>query len=63
MFDTIGTPGLWATFAAFVVAALDIKGFVGFLNKHGFKPFGWYRIGLGALLLALLWAGVDLRVI
>jgi undecaprenyl-diphosphatase len=48
---------------AFVVAALAIKGFVGFLNKHGFKPFGWYRIGLGALLLALLWAGVDLRVI
>lgn len=47
---------------AFIVAVLAIKGFVGFLNKHGFKPFGWYRIGLGALLLALLWAGVDLQV-
>ena len=33
------------------------------IGRIGWAPFGWYRIGLGALLLALLWAGVDLRVI
>ena len=48
---------------AFVVAILAIKGFVGFLNKHGFTPFGWYRIALGAVLLALLWSGVDMRIL
>lgn len=47
---------------AFVVAILAIKGFVGFLNKHGFVPFGWYRITLGAVLLALLWSGSDMRI-
>jgi undecaprenyl-diphosphatase len=36
---------------AFVVAMLAIKGFIGFLNKRGFKVFGYYRIALGLLLL------------
>jgi undecaprenyl-diphosphatase len=36
---------------AFVVAMLAIKSFVGILNKFGFKPFGWYRIALGILIL------------
>lgn len=62
------SPGHWKLFAignavAFVVAALAIKGFVGFLNKHGFGLFGWYRIVLGAVLLALLFAGKDLAII
>jgi undecaprenyl-diphosphatase len=48
---------------AFIVAALAIKGFVGFLTRHGFTAFGWYRIVLGAALVILLLAGVDLRVI
>ena len=47
---------------AFIVAILAIRGFVGFLNKHGFGVFGWYRIGLGALLLGLLYAGVDMQI-
>lgn len=46
---------------AFVVALLAIRGFVGFLTKHGFKAFGWYRIALGALLLILLAMGTDLN--
>jgi undecaprenyl-diphosphatase len=39
---------------AFFVALLAIKSFVGILNKYGFKPFGWYRILAGILILFLL---------
>ncbi|MCO6482185.1 MAG: undecaprenyl-diphosphate phosphatase [Flavobacteriales bacterium] len=46
---------------AFVVALLAIRGFVGFLTKHGFKAFGWYRIAVGTLLLVLLAMGTDLN--
>lgn len=37
---------------AFVVAVIAIKGFIGVIKKYGFKPWGWYRIIAGALLLA-----------
>lgn len=43
---------------AFIVAMLAIKFFIGFLQKHGFKLFGWYRIIAGILLLVLLFTGV-----
>jgi len=36
---------------AFIVAVLAIKFFIGILNKHGFKVWGWYRIAAGSLLL------------
>jgi len=42
---------------AFVVAMLAIKFFIGFLQKHGFRLFGWYRIILGIILLILLYTG------
>ena len=42
---------------AFVVAMLAIKFFIGYLQKHGFKFFGWYRIAVGALLLVLFATG------
>lgn len=45
---------------AFVVAVIAIKGFISFLTKYGFKAFGYYRIAIGALILILLWSGVDL---
>lgn len=47
---------------AFVVALLAIRFFIGFLTKHGFKVFGWYRIVAGLIILALLATGVDLSV-
>ncbi len=37
---------------AFVVAVLAIKFFIEIIKKHGFKPWGWYRIIAGVLLLA-----------
>ncbi|MEI2708092.1 MAG: undecaprenyl-diphosphate phosphatase [Chitinophagaceae bacterium] len=43
---------------AFVVALLAIKFFIGFLQKHGFKLFGWYRIIVGITLLILISRGV-----
>ena len=36
---------------AFVVSVLAIKFLMGYIKKHDFKPFGWYRIALGALVL------------
>jgi undecaprenyl-diphosphatase len=41
---------------AFIVALLAIKFFIGFLQKHGFKLFGWYRIIVGVVLLVLIYA-------
>lgn len=37
---------------AFIVAIIAIKGFIGLIKKYGFKPWGWYRIIAGILLLA-----------
>lgn len=48
---------------AFCVAIIAIKGFIALLNNSGFKLFGYYRILVGAILLALLYAGYDLRII
>jgi undecaprenyl-diphosphatase len=42
---------------AFVVALLAIKFFIGFLQKHGFRLFGWYRVIVGAVLLVLVLTG------
>ena len=42
---------------AFVVALVAIKFFISFLQKHGFKAFGWYRIIVGIILLVLLQTG------
>lgn len=36
---------------AFVVSMLVIKFLMGYIKKHDFKVFGWYRIVLGALVL------------
>jgi undecaprenyl-diphosphatase len=38
---------------AFIVALIAIKSFIGFLSKHGFKVFGYYRIAAGIVLLVI----------
>lgn len=42
---------------AFVVALLAIRFFIGYLQKHGFRLFGYYRIIVGILLLTLMATG------
>jgi undecaprenyl-diphosphatase len=42
---------------AFVVAVIAIRFFIDFLTRHGFKAFGWYRIIVGGVLIALLLSG------
>jgi undecaprenyl-diphosphatase len=42
---------------AFIVAMLAIKFFIGFLQKHGFRLFGWYRVIGGTILLVLVLTG------
>ena len=48
---------------AFIVALLAIKLFIGFLTKHGFKVFGWYRIVVGLVILGMYFAGIDLKML
>jgi undecaprenyl-diphosphatase len=54
---------LIANVIAFVVALLAIKTFIGFLNKNGFKVFGWYRIIAGVIIILLIYSGHDLQII
>ncbi len=59
MFKTIGAmPILLGVAVATISAALAIKWLVGFLNRHGLAPFGWYRLLLALGLLGLLLGGV-----
>jgi undecaprenyl-diphosphatase len=43
--------------AAFVTALLVVRAVVGFVGRHGFAPFAWYRIALGSAMLLLLLLG------
>ncbi len=39
---------------AFAVSLVAIKFLMNFVKKHDFKVFGWYRIGLGVLVIATM---------
>jgi undecaprenyl-diphosphatase len=41
---------------------LAIKGFIKYVQKYGFKAFGWYRIIVGGLILVMMLAGFDLAI-
>ena len=38
---------------SFIVAIVVVKAFVHYISRHGFAPFAWYRIAVGAA--ALVW--------
>ena len=46
---------------AFIVAMLAIKSFITFLEKRGFKLFGWYRILVGVVIIILYFATTTLH--
>jgi undecaprenyl-diphosphatase len=48
---------------AFIVALLAIKSFIGYLNQHGFKAFGWYRIIVGGVLIILFLLKVPMAIV
>ena len=48
---------------AFIVAALAIRSFIGYIMKNGFKIFGYYRIIVGFVIIVLVVMGVDLKVV
>uniref|UniRef100_UPI0039A58812 undecaprenyl-diphosphate phosphatase n=1 Tax=Ornithobacterium rhinotracheale TaxID=28251 RepID=UPI0039A58812 len=43
---------IFGNLIAFIVALVAIKTFIAVLNKYGFKPWGYYRIIVGIILLA-----------
>lgn len=47
----------------FVVAILAIKFFIGVVTKHGFRAFGWYRIAVGGIIIAMILSGKSLQII
>ena len=51
---------LVATIVAFVVGYVVIGWLMRFISTNSFKPFVWYRIGLGVMLYILLGLGVVL---
>jgi undecaprenyl-diphosphatase len=47
----IGWRSILCGFAATaIVAAIAIRGFLAYLTRRGLAPFGWYRVGLAALI-------------
>jgi len=48
---------LTASAVAFLVSLLSIKLLMGYIKRHDFRVFGWYRIVLGAIVL--LYFGIN----
>jgi undecaprenyl-diphosphatase len=58
LFEQLGPAAVAIGFAvAAASAAVAVRWLVAFLGRHGLGAFGWYRIGLAALLGLLWWSG------
>jgi undecaprenyl-diphosphatase len=49
---------LIGSLVAFIVALFAVRFFIEYLQKHGFRLFGYYRIIVGVLVLVLIYLGV-----
>ncbi|EME68256.1 undecaprenyl pyrophosphate phosphatase [Paramagnetospirillum caucaseum] len=52
-FDGIGLIAIGFV-AAFFSALVVVRGFIGFVGRHGFTPFAWYRIVFGSVMMAVI---------
>lgn len=52
---------LLGSLIAFVVALMAVKYFIHYIARYGFRAFGWYRIIVGVVILALPLCGVELK--
>jgi undecaprenyl-diphosphatase len=52
---------LLGSLIAFVVALMAVKYFIHYIARYGFRAFGWYRIIVGAVILALPLCGIKLK--
>jgi undecaprenyl-diphosphatase len=48
---------------AFLVAMAAIRFFIGYLTRNGFKLFGYYRIIVGLIILALYYFGAETQML
>ena len=48
---------------AFIVAILAIRSFIGVVTKYGLKAYGYYRVIIGIIIIILMIAGVDLKIV
>jgi undecaprenyl-diphosphatase len=39
---------------SFLVAWVVVKTFIAFVGRYGLRPFGWYRIAAGIIILAIM---------
>ena len=54
---------LLGSLVAFIVAILAIKFFINYVTRYGFAAFGWYRIVVGAIIIACGLCGVHLQMV
>ncbi|HBZ97250.1 MAG: UDP-diphosphatase [Phycisphaerae bacterium] len=55
LFETLGVlPIVVGLITATIAAAAAITWLVGYLNRHGLAAFGWYRLGLAALMFLIM---------
>jgi undecaprenyl-diphosphatase len=59
MHTTQGIPLIAVGFVvSFVCALFVVETLIGFISRHGFAPFAWYRIAVGLLMAGLLGFGL-----
>ena len=54
---------LLGSLVAFIVAILAIKFVINYVTRYGFAAFGWYRIVVGAIIIACGLCGVNLQMV